>query len=159
VGPEGERNLFSVYQCIRDRVSERIRERIEDIRSSIYSAQSEALTLDGFDVYWWAIIFRRLYVRELDHLDRLEKTVKPLDPLDLSASEMEMGSHECLNSLGEFMQGWWGISDELAVLRRFESYEDRSREKRYRSKEGKNIRLWKAVIRAARAPRGSGKGG
>jgi hypothetical protein len=159
VGDQGEGNLFSVYQCIRDRVSERIRERIEEIRSSIYEAQSEALTLDGFDVYWWAVIYRRLYVQELEYLERLEKTVKPLDPLDLSASEMEMGSHECLDSISEFMQGWWGVSDELASLRRFESYDERSRERRYRSKEGKMIRLWKAVVRASRAPRSTGKGG
>jgi len=146
----GSENLYPVYQCIRDKVSERIRERIEEIRSSVYAAQSEALTLDGFDVYWWAVIFRRLYVRELEYLDKLERTVNPLDPLDLPASEMIMGNHECIDSLGEFLQGWWSISDELAVLRRFESYEDRGREKRYRSKEGKMIRLWKSVIRASR---------
>lgn len=154
----GSENLYPVYQCIRDRVSERIRERIEEVRSSVYMAQSEALTLDGFDVYWWAVIFRRLYVRELRHLDKLERTVNPLDPLDLPTSEMVMGSHECLNSLGEFLQGWWSVSDELAVLRRFESYEDRGRERRYRSKEGKMIRLWKSVIRASR-PSKEGNGG
>lgn len=148
IDPRGD--LYSVYQCIRDRVSVRVAERIEEIRSSIYNAQSEALTLDGFDVYWWAVIFRRLYVQELEHLEWLEKTIKPLDPLDLGASEMEMGSHECIDPIVDFMQGWWGVSDELNSLRKFESYEDRSRERRFRSKEGKMIRLWKAVIRASR---------
>lgn len=151
LNPES-RDPYSLYQCIRDKVSVRIGERIERVRSSLYTAQSEALTLDGFDVYWWAVIYRRLYVASLDHLDDLTRRVKPVAELDPVAKEMVKGNHECLDDIVSFMQGWWDVSDELASLKDHTPFEDRSKEMRYRSKEGRLIRLLKSLIRVSRGP-------
>jgi hypothetical protein len=53
------REPFSVYQCISAKVSVPIGEAIQRVRSSVYAFQQNALTMDGFDVYWWAVIYRR----------------------------------------------------------------------------------------------------
>jgi len=145
------RDPYAVYQCIRDKVTTPIAEKIERCRSSVYAVQSQALTLDGFDVYWWAVIYRKLYVAILDSLDDLARRVKPVTDLDPVAKEMVKGNHECMEDIVSFMQDWWAVSDELAALKEFLPFEDRAKEMRFRSKEGKLIRLMKSLIRVCRS--------
>jgi len=145
------RDPYAVYQCIRDKVTISVAEKIERVRSSVYAFQSEALTLDGFDVYWWAVIYRRLYVAILGSLDDLGRRVSPVTQLDPVAKEMVKGNHECMDDIVSFMQAWWAVSDELAALKEFLPFDRRSQEMRYRSKEGKLIRLMKSLIRVLRA--------
>jgi hypothetical protein len=128
-----------------------VAEKIERVRSSVYTFQSEALTLDGFDVYWWAVIYRRLYVAILRSLDDLGRRVKPVVQLDPVAKEMVKGNHECMDDIVSFMQEWWAVSDELASLKEFSPFDIRAKETRFRSKEGKLIRLMKSLIRVLRS--------
>jgi hypothetical protein len=116
----------------------------------VYEFQQGALTLDGFDVYWWAVIYRRLYVQILDRLDDLGRRIKPVTELDPVAKEMVKGNHECVKDIVSFMQAWWAVSDDLAALTDFRPFEDRVKEKPYRSKEGRLIRLMKSIIRVQR---------
>jgi len=146
------RDPYAVYQCIRDKVTVSVAEKIERVRSSVYAFQAEALTLDGFDVYWWAVIYRKLYVAVLDSLDDLGRRVKPVVQLDPVAKEMVKGNHECMDDIVSFMQEWWAVSDELAALKEFLPFDVRSKETRFRSKEGKLIRLMKSLIRVLRSP-------
>jgi hypothetical protein len=146
------RDPYAVYQCIRDKVTISVAEKIERVRSSVYTLQSEALTMDGFDVYWWAVIYRRLYVAALDSLDDLGQRVKPVTQLDPVAKEMVKGNHECMNDIISFMEEWWAVSDELAALKELLPFDARAKEMRYRSKEGKLIRLMKSLIHVLRSP-------
>jgi hypothetical protein len=146
------RDPFSVYQCIRDKVTTSVAEKIERCRSSMVAVQSEALTLDGFDVYWWAVIYRKLYVAIWDSLDDLGRRIKPVTDLDPTAKEMVKGNHECMRDIISFMQDWWAVSDELAALKEFLPFDERAKEMRFRSKEGKLIRLMKSLIRVCRSP-------
>jgi hypothetical protein len=149
LNPEG-RDPYALYQCIRDKVSVHVGETIERVRLSVYEFQQGALTLDGFDVYWWAVIYRRLYVQILDRLDDLGRRIKPVTELDPVAKEMVKGNHECVKDIVSFMQAWWAVSDDLAALTDFRPFEDRVKEKPYRSKEGRLIRLMKSIIRVQR---------
>jgi len=116
------RDPYTVYQCIRDRVTISIAEMIERVRS------------------------RRLYVAVLKSLDDLGRRSEPVVQLDPIAKEMVKGNHECMDDIVSFMQEGRAVSDELASLKEFLPFDARTKETRFRSKEGKLIRLVKSLI-------------
>lgn len=61
----------------------------------MYSFQSEALTL-RVEVYWSAVIYRRLHVAVLGYLDDLGRRVEPGSNWIRS---LRRGSHECMGDI------------------------------------------------------------